>query len=766
MFLWTFSFSLGIATFLLWISFPHEMWGLLLLALSGALLWGRRHGWILLLSGYVAGFGYTEFRSALQLRDFLPSPWYESDVGATGVVRGIPSVFSLGTRFEFKTSELCRKDQCISKKITLRLSWYGQPPSLKPGERWKLKLRLKPLHGLSNPGGTNKTLYLWIQGIAAEGRVTPRGDNELLPGMEISQGVNRFRESLLKRLLHTLPPSQSRGVIIALILGMRSEMPSFLWQRFQDTGTSHLMAISGLHISLVAGFCFFLGSFILRQYPPWLLWLPAKKGGGMFALVGALIYSLMAGFSISTKRAFIMVSVAVGSFFLKRKVTPAVLFASAFLLILLINPFSLLNVGFCLSFFAVGVIFILVAYRSSSSSSWRQSIKVQMGLIFALLPLSFWYFGQWSWMSFVANLFAIPWTSFVIVPLSFLGVLFLPLKPLASFFFTLAQWACECLLVVLGWIQNHSEIFYFSPQKISVFLLWVLGTLFLLLPRGWPGRWVGVLWIVLSFLFQEKSFHEHWRLRLTVLDVGQGLAVVVETKNETFLYDTGPDYSEGFDAGKGVILPFLRHLGIFHLNKIIISHGDRDHRGGLHSVLKVFPNTPILTSDPRLVKKEKNASFCERGQHWETGNVSFRILYPPPHLPYRANNSSCVLSIETGNVRILLPGDMEKEGEAFLTVQEKNLSSQILVAPHHGSKTSSTKEFVKKVHPLFVIYGVGWFNRYHFPHGSVVSRYEALGAKGYETAKEGAIQFIIDENQSIIGPVSYGVKQKYVWNQN
>lgn len=762
--LWIIAFMAGLFLLLEETSTLHLAWGIGF-GVLGCILLCKKQGWFRLVSGFCVGIGYATLWGAWQSHQELPNLHEQQILLVQGYVVGLPVSDATALQFEFETTHLCEKARCISHRSLLQLAWFKQPSLMKPGERWQLLVKVKRPHGFSNPGGFDYELYQWQRGVVATGYVRPSVQNHLLPGLQWTQIINVIRAEIKDHLLQQLKPNASQGIVMALLLGDRSQVDPLVWQQFRDTGTSHLIAISGLHISLVAGFCFFLGKILMKRYAGGLLWLPAQYMGAIFALLGATVYSLLAGFSVSTQRAFIMVMVATMALLLKTTQPPVTLLSYAALLVLLINPFSILSAGFWLSFSAVGIIFLLMAHRNAQRNAMQNIIRLQLGLFFCMMPLTFWYFQQMSLLSWFANFFAIPWTSFVAVPLCLLGGILLPWPAASHHVLWLAQKSIDGLILFLSWVDQHNYFFHNAVTQPSQIFILALSLLLLAAPRGWPLKWMGGVWLVAFFLLQEPFKSPTWLLRLTILDVGQGLAAVIETKGHTLLFDTGPKFSPGFDSGNAVIVPYLRTQRVRSLSQVLISHGDMDHRGGLPAVLAAYPHTPIMTSDPQLQRRYPQATFCERGMQWSYDGVNFDILYPTPNSRYVANNSSCVLRIRAGKTTILLPGDIEGPAEQFLVNAEgAGLQAQILVAPHHGSKTSSMRAFIHWIRPEVVVYPVGWLNRYGFPHRAVQAVYKEIGAKSYQTSQTGAIQFILDENQSIIGPKLYRSQQQHLWN--
>jgi competence protein ComEC len=292
----------------------------------------------------------------------------------------------------------------------------------------------------------------------------------------------------------------------------------------------------------------------------------------------------------------------------------------------------------------------------------------------------------------------------------------------------------------------------------------VVGMLWILAPKGWPLRGMGII-LLLPLLLRQPDMPQTGSARLTLLDVGQGLAAVVQTHNHTLLFDTGPSYPSGFDTGDAVVVPFLRQTGIDHVDTLVISHGNNDHAGGVASVLAQLPVTKIL-ADGEMVVDLPNADPCRRGASWEWDGVKFRILHPASVIDAAdENNHSCVLRVSVGRHAVLLTADIERDGEGELLASTEALRADILVAPHHGSKTSSSEDFLNAVQPQWVLFPVGYRNRYGFPHSEVVARYAERGVATRRTDTEGALQFELrPDGISSLG--GYRRRHKRLWHGN
>ncbi|WP_409929553.1 DNA internalization-related competence protein ComEC/Rec2 [Sulfuriflexus sp.] len=641
----------------------------------------------------------------------------------------------------------------------MRLNDYTQrrqPP--RAGERWRLRVKLKRPHGFLNPGGFDYERYLFRQGIAATGYIKRDDINQKLAGPDAARAMLALRGRISTRIASMLEAHTHAGLLPALAVGDRRGIDAEQWQILMRTGTSHLLAISGLHIGLVAGLVFALVRFLASLSPRLLMSMPAVMPAAIAAMLAAAAYAMLAGFSIPTQRAFIMVSLVMLGILLRRGYMSSSVLALALLVILLYDPLAVLDAGFWLSFGAVAVIMYVLTGRVGQLSRLWQWGRVQWMIALGMLPLMLAIFQQLSLVAPVANLVAVPWVSMVTVPTTLLATLCMPVSSnLASGLLQVAAWSLVELWAVLEPLAGSDYATWFSHVPRS----WtlppaLLGITWLLLPRGWPARWAGGVCLLPMLLLPKPgpSADEVW---LHLLDVGQGLAVVVRSEQQAMVYDTGPWFSESFDAGRAVIVPFLRAQGIKTLDTLVVSHGDNDHRGGADSLLREIPVRRILSGADRKRWRHARAEPCLAGQAWQWGKVRFEVLSPTDHPLREANNRSCVIRLGIGNTHILLPGDIEAGAERqLLAANPSKLPARLLLVPHHGSKTSSTAAFIRAVNPELALFATGYRNRYRFPHPRVEQRYRDLHVASLNTADAGAITIKLDAD---------GLQQTSVWRE-
>lgn len=684
-----------------------------------------------------------------------------------GTIASIPVNQNQAVNFLFSVDHFAQ--QPVNTKI--RLVWYASkkthavPPDLTVGDRWQLVVRLKPPHNLANPGSFDSEKFLFAHHLRATGYVVSKQPYRLMARQPTSHWIDRWRQKILVQLQQHLANKPYAAFIYALTIGEKFAISGQQWRVFQHTGTSHLMAIAGLHIGFVAGLTFLCLKFIWCRVPRAPLWIPASKVAAVGSLGSACLYGALAGFDLPTQRAVIMLSVFLLGRLSCRYIPVWHSIALAMLWILITDPVSILTVGFWLSFGAVALLVYGLSGRFDTRTFWWQHGRAQWVLSVGLMPLTLLFFANASLISPVANSIAIPWVGFVTVPLSLLGgLLSLTFPALAHYVLIAAEWTLHGIWQVLACLAEQPG---FAWQHISR-PLWaifpaVIGFLVLLMPRGMPHRWLGgfflapMLW---SAPLQPAAPQAIW---FTLLDVGQGLSAVVQTQHHVLVFDTGAKFNDSYDMGSAVVLPFLRYRGINKIDKLVISHGDNDHMGGLNALLPAVFITEVITSVPKRLWPLR-ATTCLRGQHWQWDGVSFQFLYPSTTTLGLGNNSSCVLKISTNQQQILLTGDIESRAERTLLKHPAELNSTVIVVPHHGSKTSSTLRFVAAVNARTVLFPVGYQNRFGFPKPLIVARYHALGAYIYDTANDGAIFLQVDPMGSLTLH-RYADSAKFIWNQ-
>ena len=526
------------------------------------------------------------------------------------------------------------------------------------------------------------------------------------------------------------------------------------WQVFNRTGIGHLISISGLHITMIAGLAawavsaLWRRSFFLDAQLP--LRLPAQKAAALAGALAALLYVLLAGFGVPAQRTLYMLSVVALALWTGRLTAMSHVLCAALGVVVLLDPWAVLWPGFWLSFGAVATIVFAGHGRiGPAPDGWRGALlaagRTQWAVTAGLVPLTLLLFGQVSIVSPIANAVAIPLVSFVVTPLALAGSL-IPGPP-GDWLLLLAEWCVEMLALLLRALAAWPAAVWRAPAPQAwVFALGLGGTLWMLMPRVWPRRWAGGV-ALLPLLLQVPDHPRAGTFRVTAFDVGQGMALLVETAGHRLLYDAGPGYAPGADAGSRVILPYLRMRGIADLDGLVVSHSDLDHTGGALALLDGVDVGWLASSLPEahpVVRAARRHVHCAAGQHWEWDGVSFDVLHPTAasyaDAALTPNARSCTLRISNGRTAILLAGDIEAPQEAALVLgSAERLRADVLLAPHHGSGTSSTAAFLAAVHPDVGVFQVGWRNRYHHPKDTVWLRYGALGIRRVRTDEAGAV---------------------------
>jgi len=721
-------------------------------------------------AGIMLGYAWAALLAQLALAPALSTDDEGRDLQIVGIVDSLPAHFEQGIRFNLNVERTLTPQATVPPRVAL--SWYadrghgaGALADVQPGQRWQLTVRLQRPHGNANPGGFDYEAWLLEQGVRATGYVRAAGsDNrrldDVVPGF--GTAVERSRAFLRDRILHALAGRDYAGVIVALVIGDQRGIEQSDWQVFNRTGIGHLISISGLHITMIAGLAalgvsalwrrsFFTGA----QLP---LLLPAQKVAALAGAVAALLYVLLAGFGVPAQRTLYMLAVVALALWSGRLSAVTHVLCAALGVVVVLDPWAVLWPGFWLSFGAVAMILFAGHGRLGSEPRGMRGAlllagRTQWAVTLGLVPLTMLLFGQVSLVSPLANAVAIPLVSFVVTPLALAGSL-LP-APLCGWLLVPAHAAVAALAWLLGHLAALPAAVWRAPAPQGwaqswIFLLALGGTLWLLTPRGWPQRWAGaVAWLPL--LLQAPDHPPDGGLRVTAFDVGQGMALLVETAGHRLLYDTGPGYAPGADAGSRVLLPYLRMRGIGALDGMVISHGDVDHTGGataLLAELKVGWLASSLAADHPIARAAPRHLQCAAGQHWEWDGVRFEMLHPAPasyaDAGLKANARSCVLRISRGKGggrrSVLLAGDIEAAQEAALVAgAPARLQADVLLAPHHGSGTSSTPAFLRAVQPSVGIFQVGWRNRYRHPKKEVVERYAGLGIERLRTDLAGAL---------------------------
>jgi competence protein ComEC len=726
--------------------------------------------------GTIVGIAWGALFAQHYLAQELPPRWEGRDITLVGTIDSLPNQFEQGVRFNFAVERVL-PEQGILPVVPprLALSWYSgfggedglTVGAVQPGERWQLRVRLRRPHGNANPAGFDYEAWLLEQNLRATGYVRPdqqlNDKNRRLDPFVFSIGnlVERSRGWLRERIMAALPQHEYAGVLVALVIGDQRAISQSDWQVFNRTGISHLVSISGLHITMVAGlfaglvYWLWRRSFFSRLQLPLLL--PAQKAAALAGAGIALLYVLLAGFGVPAQRTLYMLSVVAAALWFGRITSVSHVLCLALAVVVVLDPWAVLAPGFWLSFGAVAVILYTSVGRTvlhdadsdSPQIRWhrilKEALRSQYAVTIGLVPLTLLLFGQFSLVSPLANAVAIPLVSYLVTPLALIGSV-LP-QPLAGWLLEPAHFLVAQLASMLGWLSALPAAVWSAPlPPVWSFAIAMLGTLWLLAPRGWPLRWLGLAgWLPLALNAPVgPPAGEMW---VTAFDVGQGMALLIETERHRLLYDTGPYYSPESDGGNRVILPYLKARGIDALDGVIVSHNDNDHSGGALSIferIKVAWVASSLSPSSPIVQAAPAHRRCEAGQSWSWDGVRFEMLHPTAgsydSQKWKPNARGCTLKITLGRHAILLPADIEAVQEDELVGRDAaKLKATVLLAPHHGSGTSSSIAFLQAVQPQIALFQVGYRNRYGHPKQEIYDRYEQLGIKRLRNDELGAI---------------------------
>ena len=662
----------------------------------------------------------------------MPNVWVVPEAELMGKIISIPVVQHDKVQFTFFADRLNGK----VVQTTIAMACYAQCPELHAGQYWRLVAKLKKPRNLGNPGGFNYVSWLQTRHVHWSGTVR-RGSFQVGPVQQKPSILFKIRERLLHNLAVLLPDSSSLGITEALTLGVTSHIDKAQWELFRHTGTTHLIDISGAHIGMVAGFTYTIVNWVWSRMGGLCLYWPAQRIASVVALIVASIYTIIAGFAVPAQRALIACTFMLLRYFFSQRFSVWQAWRYALLAVLFFEPHSVMLVGFYLSF--IGVAIIVLTNQRIAATGIRKSLVLQLACVAGLMPLTLFWFSYGAVDGILANIFAIPWVELWIVPLALLITL-LSLGFVIPGSVLVLKGSISLLLYFLTCVDSFSMLnLTFSFEKIAAPAALMLGLsvcLFFPLRR----LFYPILIMVLAAVWPSHIKVREGEARIDVMDVGQGLAVVVNTAHHALIYDTCVKFFQGSEMAKIAIIPYLRTLGIKKLDKIVISHPDLDHLGGLKSLEESFPVQELLVDSPEYYHR---GSSCHEYPSWEWDGVSFRFFAITQPVN-KKNNHSCVLQISTRAGQLLLTGDIEKSAEDYLVATYgKKLASSIMLIPHHASKTSSSIGFVDSVSPHYAIASYGFDNRYHFPHREALHIYEQRHIPILNTVSCGMVTIIL-----------------------
>ncbi len=715
------------------------------------------------LAAALLGYDYAAWVAHQRLADELSFADEGRDIHITGIVAGLPTRIERGLRFAFEVERVETPQVHVPRLIAL--SWYQNPDGVRPAQRWRMTVKLRRPHGTFNPAGFDSELWMLEQGVRATGYVRDGGGHPRPSCLQdavwrLDPMIDRARDNLRERLQRLLQGQRYGGVIIALVMGDQGLIAQTDWTLFNRTGISHLVSISGLHITMIAALVALAAGAFWRQSHRLLALSPVQTVRAIAGACGALGYCLLAGWGVPAQRTFVMLATVAAALLLRLQLSAAAVLSTAAAVVCLWDPWAVTATGFWLSFGAVASIFLVCHGRVADASgsepadnaqhgrvgrlrAWRvrvasllhEATRVQAAVTIGLVPLTLVLFQQVSLISPIANAIAIPLVSYLVTPLALLGALFCclgePMLTIAQGLLQASDVLFEILARILSWLVQlpYAWVGFAAPPLWAIAVAGT-GIWWLLAPAGWPLRWVGAAWLVPAFVMPPER-PEPGGLWLSALDVGQGMALVLETTDATLVFDTGPKVSEDADAGARVIVPYLRARGIDRVAMLVVSHLDSDHSGGARSLIGTLAVERVLTSiDPEhpVLEAARDVQRCQAGQRAALGTLELTVLNPPAALYDRpratTNEKSCVILVQIGATRALLTGDVpSREEAAMVAAFGSSLRAQLLVAPHHGSKTSSSEVFVDAVAPRWVSVQAGYRSRFGHPHPDVITRY-------------------------------------------
>ena len=690
----------------------------------------------------IVGIAWTAFRADIALTERLPHALENEDLIVIGAVHDLPRILDDGTHFEFVVDSATHDGAAIPFHGLIRLGWYDTDREVHACEQWRLRVRLKRPRGTINPGGFDAERYALERGIVAVGSVRAADDDAALSRDALC--IDGFRARVGDTIVAALGESTSADLLRALAFGDQHAMSEGEWSVARATGIPHLIAISGLHIALFASFGVGLMRLIWKIAPRLTLRWPAPLLEACASLLFAIAYAIVAGFGLPTRRALIMIGALLIANLLRRAKAPVHALALAVIVLLIADPLCVLSSGFWLSFVGVGWLMFCLHDSTARKHGWRNLMRSQGVASLGLLPLGIWFFGQSSLIGPLANLIAVPLICFFVLPVGVFAALIAIGLPAIGFpLLVLVGHVLDALWYALEkFSQIPGALWYFPEPGFVALILALVGAFWLLQLRGVPARGVGVF-LMLPLLMPAQSNLRDGAFDAYVLDVGQGLAIVVRTSRHTLIYDAGPHYQSGFDLGEAAVVPALRALGIEHPDRMIISHGDSDHAGGAASVDAAFPHMDIESGEPERLKIP--ASQCLAGEQWTWDGVTFRIVSPTPPLDKTGNDRCCVLDVRSGDNELVLPGDITSSVEGTVASSISPATAHVVLqSPHHGSKTSSSDAFLDALHPMLSIFSTGYLNHFHHPNPDIVARYDAHGIATLNTSESGFVHIRFD----------------------
>ncbi|AIF47707.1 DNA internalization-related competence protein ComEC/Rec2 [Dyella japonica] len=751
---------LGVLLVQWWVALPGAWFcgacALVALALSRCGPYGRALAWGLL------GVAWACWRGGAAMDARLPRELEGQDVRVVGRVVDLPLARSDATGFLLDVEEAFFGVKPVPLRGRVRVNWYNGAPDIRPCSRWQLILRLKRPRGMLNPGGSDSERSALERGIAAVGYVRSGADGALSgdPGF----CINGIRQAISRGIAARVADPHDAALLQAFSVGDIRGLSQHDWEVARANGIPHLISISGFHVGVAALFGVWLARLAYLLLPRLGWHLPRSQAQSAMAMLAAGVYGALAGFGLPTVRTLLMIGVVALARCSRRHPTGPQTLALALVAVLLFDPLSVLSAGFWLSFIGVAFLMACMTTQGRGLRGFLHELSAgQLVMTLSLLPLTMWFFGESSLVGALSNLIAVPFVSFVIVPVTLVGMILLGLcPPLAQPVFWCAAWLAHAQWWLLEQMATWPGAHWYLPEVSGwALLLATLGALWAFMPRGVPMRWLSCL-LFLPLVWPRQELPAPGGFQLWTLDVGQGLAMLVRTRHHALVYDAGARYPSEFDLGEAAVIPSLHALGIGRVDLLVASHADNDHAGGVPAVAAAFPEAERISGEPERLPIDM--ASCEPGKAWHWDGVTVSVL-PSGVAGAPANDRSCVLLVEGTGGRALLTADITSAIEPVVAKALPPGPPLVLSVPHHGSRTSSSPAFIESTSPVLALVSAGWRSRFRHPNAAVMQRYDAAGVPWLNTATSGAIQVDVPADRPPYVAETWRQRQARYWRE-
>jgi len=720
---------------------------------------GARWRW---LAWCLFGVAWASLRGGMALDARLPRDMEGQDVRVVGRVVDLPTTRDDATGFMLRVEQASWNGKPVDLQGRLRVNWYNGAPAVPPCSRWELLLRVKRPRGMVNPGGADSERSALERGIVATGYVRDDEGNKQLGKAGFC--INGVRDAISRGIAARVDGPHEIALLQTFAVGDIRGLSQHDWEVARANGIPHLISISGFHVGVAAVFGVWLARLAYFLLPVLALRIPRPQVQAATALFAALVYSALAGFGLPTVRTLLMITVVALARCLRRQPAGLQALALAMVVVLLFDPLCVLSAGFWLSFVGVAFLMLCLSTRGRGLRGFLHELSAgQMVMTLSLMPLTMWFFGEASLVGAISNLIAVPFVSFIVVPCALIGMVLLgAYPPLAAPVLWLAAQLSRAQWWLLEQMATWPGAHWYLPEvRLWALLLATGGALWLFMPRGVPLRWMGGL-LFLPLLLPGRPPLAAGEFQLWVLDVGQGLSVLVRTQRHALVYDAGARYPSDFDLGEAAVLPSMRALGIGSLDVVVASHADNDHAGGIPAVAEAFPEAERYTGEPERLRFPMKP--CPVGQSWSWDGVTVRVL-PSGEASAPSNDRSCVVLVEGKGGRALLTADITTGVEPVVAAAIPPGPPLVLSVPHHGSRTSSSPAFIQATAPALALVSSGWRNRFRHPNPRVMQRYDDAAVPWLNTATAGAIQVDFPADGPPVVARTWRQRQSRYWRE-